>query len=121
MVLLIDDDRTVRDMIGTLLRREGMPLDTASDGEEAIEKLREREYRAVLLDLMLRRRNGLEVLKFLKNEKPSMMRRVVIVSAVSDQALNSLAERDQVWGTVRKPFDIRHLVDVVRACREQNG
>ena len=120
MVLLIDDDRTIRGMIGAVLRREGLQLDTASDGNEAIEKLRSGNYGAVLLDLMLRRTHGLEVLRFLKNERAELLRRTVIVSAASDQALRRLTERDLVWGVVSKPFDIRHLVDVVRACREQS-
>ena len=120
MVLIIDDDPNVRSLIGAVLRREGFSPDAAADGREAIEKLRRRDYSAVLLDLMLRQSQGLEVLRFLKSERPEMLRRVVIVSAASDQAIRRITEHELVWGLVRKPFDIRHLVDVVRACREQD-
>ena len=120
MVLLIDDDYNVRGLIGALLRREGLELDTAADGDEAISKLRSGDYQAVLLDLMLRDTHGLEVLRFLKAERAELLRRVVIVSAASERALGRLSERDLIWGVVSKPFDIKHLVNVVRACREQS-
>ena len=121
MVLLIDDDKVVRGLITSVLEREGMRIDVAADGADAIAKLRERSYRAILLDLLLPKSNGLEVLRFLKREQPSMLRRVVIVSAVSDIALRSLSDRDSLWGVVQKPFDIHHLVNVVRECRAQSS
>ncbi len=119
MVLVIDDDEFVRSLISAVLRREGIRVDTAGDSSQAIQKLRRRSYGAVLLDLLLRERDGLEVLHYLKSERPEMLRRVVLVTTANDQAIRRLTEHDQVWGVVRKPFDIEHLVEVVRACRAQ--
>ena len=119
MVLVIDDDETVRGLIAAVLSRDGMSLDLVGNRAQAISKLRRNSYRAVLLDLMLRRSDGLEILRYLKREKPDMLRRVVLVTTAPEQALRRLSEHDQVWGVVRKPFDIEHLVAVVRACREQ--
>ena len=119
MVLVIDDDKSVRTLISALLRRDGIHLDMASNSSEAIGKLRSGAYRAVLLDPMLRDVDGLEVLRHLKSEQPEMLRRTVIVTTASEQTVRGLAELDRVWGVVRKPFDIDHLLDVVRACRAQ--
>jgi DNA-binding response OmpR family regulator len=120
MVLLIDDDKSIQMLIGAVLRRDGMTLDTADDGKQAISKLRSGSYRAVLLDLLMRERDGLEVLRFLKTEQPEMLRRTVLVTTASDQTLRRLTEHDLVCGIVHKPFDIEHLLEVVRACRAQN-
>ncbi len=121
MVLVIDDDETVRGLIAAVLSRNGMSLDLVGSRAQAISKLRRNSYRAVLLDLMLRRSDGLEILRYLKREKPDMLRRVVLVTTAPEDALRRLSEHDQVWGVVRKPFDIDHLVAVVRACQEQPG
>jgi DNA-binding response OmpR family regulator len=119
MVLLIDDDPSIRALITVILRREGMDVELALNADEAIEKLRRRAYTTVLLDLMLRHSRGLEILHFLKKERPAMLRRVVVVSTASDHALRCIEERDLIWDAVRKPFEIGHLVEVVRACRAQ--
>jgi DNA-binding response OmpR family regulator len=119
MVLLIDDDTSVRTLIRAVLRREAISVDVAADAGEAIAKLRRRAYSAVLLDLMLGGSSGLEVLRFLKTERPEMLHRVVVVSTASDHALRCMAERALIWDVVRKPFEITHLVEVVRACRAQ--
>lgn len=108
-------------LVSAVLRRDGLSPTIAESGEEAIEKLRGGSYRAVLLDLMLREHEGLEVLRYLKNERPEMLRRVVLVTTAPDQALRRLTERDEIWDVVRKPFDIDHLLRVVRACRAQSG
>lgn len=121
MVLIIDDDKIVCRLMTAVLQREGMPTEIAGTGVEAIGKLRETDYRAVLLDVLLPDGDGLEVLRFIKRERPALMRRVVIVSAVSDRMLRSLSERDLVWGSVQKPFDVQNLVDVVRQCSEQTA
>jgi DNA-binding response OmpR family regulator len=120
MVLLIDDDKNIRALITTLLRREGIEVDVALDAEEAVGKLSSRTYGTVLLDLMLGDSSGLEILRFLKKQRPEMLRRVVVVSTASEQALRCMAERDMIWDAVRKPFEIAHLVEVVRACRAQS-
>ena len=119
MVLLIDDDKSIRALITAILRREGIGVDVALNAEEAIAKLSRRAYATVLLDLMLRDSSGLEVLHFIKNERPAMLRRVVVVSTASDQTLRCMAERDMIWDAVRKPFEIGHLVEVIHACRAQ--
>ena len=119
MVLLVDDDIGIRGLIKTVLSRDGIQIDVAVDGEEATRKLRQKDYRVVLLDLMMPKCNGLEVLRFIKHEMPAMMRRVIILTAVSDHALRDLKESDEVWALMRKPFDIRRLVAEVRACSGQ--
>lgn len=98
-----------------------MTLDTAGDGNVAIDKLRTSSYCAVLLEPLLRGTEGLEVLRFLRAEQPAMLPRVVLVTTASDQALRRLTERDLVWDVVRKPFDIHHLINVVRACGAQRN
>jgi two-component system alkaline phosphatase synthesis response regulator PhoP len=67
-VLIVDDDDPIRTMVERVLRRARFDVGSARDGYEAIEKLARNDYRAILLDLMMPRIDGLGVLHFL--EKP---------------------------------------------------
>ena len=60
-VLVVDDEKLIVKGIRFSLEQEGMEVDCAYDGEEALNMAREKEYDMVLLDLMLPKVNGLEV------------------------------------------------------------
>jgi DNA-binding response OmpR family regulator len=117
MVLLIDDDPCVRSLLGALMARDGLAHETACDGAEAIARLRRRDYGAVVLDLILPKRNGFEVLGFLKAERPHMLERVVVITAATESTLRDFDDRRHVAAMLRKPFDIIELRDAVRRAR----
>lgn len=114
-VLVADDDPMVQQMFRTLLEREGIRADVVSDGHTAVQLVRSREYHALLLDLMLPRMNGFEVIRDLKCVKPNMLKRVIVVTAVSERTLQYLDRKD-VRTVIRKPFDIADLIAEVRGC-----
>jgi DNA-binding response OmpR family regulator len=112
-ILIVDDDDTIRALVVTVLRRRGYRLDTARNGVEAVEKLTACRYSLVILDLMMPRMSGYEVLEQLRAQ-PEVTRPLVLV-------LTAGLERrpfDQgfVVGTIHKPFDIELLVDTVSGC-----
>lgn len=103
-------------MISTVLGREGFDYDVAEDGEAACHKLRRREYDVIVLDLMLPKMNGFEVIRFLKADRPAMLARVIVVTAVAEATLRDFDDEKLVWRLLRKPFDIAELVSNARAC-----
>ena len=62
-ILVVDDDSGLREQLKTSLTRERYDVDTAADGEEALDKLFGNSYDLVVLDIMLPKRDGLAVLK----------------------------------------------------------
>ena len=60
-ILVVDDEKLIVKGIRFSLEQDGMQVDCAYDGEEALEKARENKYNAILLDLMLPKIDGLEV------------------------------------------------------------
>jgi DNA-binding response OmpR family regulator len=62
-VLLIEDDYYIRDLYKTVFTKAGYTVDTAEDGEVGIEKNNRDKYDALLLDIMMPKMNGIEVLK----------------------------------------------------------
>lgn len=114
-VLLIEDDPGIQGLVKVLLNRRGMELDIASDGLAGLELLRQKEYGALLLDLMLPKLNGFEIVRELKMLAPELLKKTVVITAASDATLHSL-DRTLVRQVLRKPFAISELTTAVEQC-----
>jgi CheY-like chemotaxis protein len=112
-ILIVDDDDPIRALLVTVLRRRGFPADSARNGVEALELLASCRYSLVVLDLMMPRMNGYEVLDHVGGMPPTTRPLVLVLTA-------GLGQRDFdtsfVVGTIQKPFDIELLVDTVAGC-----
>lgn len=69
-VLIVEDDQFLREFYQELLESEGLEIDTASDGEIAVSKIHQGGYDLVLLDIMLPKKDGLEILRETKMNPP---------------------------------------------------
>ncbi len=116
-VLCADDDPNVRALCAAALRRAGYAVDEAVDGREAREKLEQKQYSAVLLDLSMPYLHGTTLLSMLHREKPDVMRRVIVVTGVPDAAI---AEIQHVASVLRKPLAIDVVVRAVLDCCSQD-
>lgn len=65
-ILIVEDDQFLREFYQELLLEEGYLIDVAADGEVGLEKIRNNDYDLVLLDIMLPKKDGLQVLRDLK-------------------------------------------------------
>ena len=116
-VLLVEDDYAVSQSIETMLKKEGMIVDTTDLGEDGLEIGKLYDYDIIILDLMLPDMNGYEVLKSLRAAKVNTP--VLILSGLSepDKKVYSTAEQkeglrnfiSQVCGNQAK-YNSRHLV-----------
>ena len=120
LALVVDDDRTVRDVVTRYLDRAGYRVDVAGDGEQALSAVASRAPDIVILDLMLPRLSGLEVCRRLRSQSVGVP--IVMLTALGE-------EEDRVLGLelgaddyVTKPFSPRELVlrvaSVLRRFRE---
>jgi CheY-like chemotaxis protein len=114
-VLVADDDFAIRQLVCTIIKREGLDVDCVIDGAEAIEKLSQNEYAVVLLDLMMPRVDGFGVVEYLKSHPPSQKPVVLIISAYADQKFKEV-DATIVTGVIRKPFEVAELGTIVRYC-----
>jgi len=69
-ILVVEDDQFLRDLYNELLREEGYEVDLSSDGEEGLTKMQKGGYDLILLDIMLPKIDGLEVLRRVNKQKP---------------------------------------------------
>ncbi|HEX2836469.1 MAG TPA: response regulator [Thermoanaerobaculia bacterium] len=114
-VLIADDDFSIRQLVCTIVKREGLEVDCVADGAEAIEKLQEHEYAVVLLDLMMPRVDGFGVVEYLRHHPPTHKPVVLVVTAYADQKFKEV-DPNIVSGVLRKPFEVAELGTVVRLC-----
>ena len=111
-ILVVDDDDAIRALVSTVLRRRGLRVDHARNGVEALERLAECDYALVVLDLMMPRMSGYELLENIASSEQS--RPLVLVLTAGFQTRHF--HPGLVVGSIQKPFDIELLVDTVTGC-----
>lgn len=109
VVLLVDDEKVVRDVGRKMLTKLGFDVVEASDGESAIEIFRERfaEINCVLLDLTMPRVDGVECLKNLLEIKNDV--RVIVTSGYDEGEVSKLFTTGEMKSFLQKPFEFSTL------------
>ncbi|MGX7013106.1 response regulator YycF [Vagococcus silagei] len=117
-ILVVDDEKPISDIVKFNLTKEGYEVFTAFDGEEAIERVVEIEPDLILLDLMLPKKDGLEVCREVRKnyEMPIIM--VTAKDSEIDKVLGLELGADDY---VTKPFSNRELVARVKANLRRQG
>jgi two-component system nitrogen regulation response regulator NtrX len=102
-ILVVDDDRTTRHLLGGVLTKAGFKTTVAKDGAEALEALRHGRFDLMLLDVWMPKLNGLELLEHIQAWK----RRPRVVVMTSDDAPQTLLEavRQQAFRYIHKPYN----------------
>jgi CheY-like chemotaxis protein len=114
-VLVADDDQAIRQLVCTILQREGLDVDCAADGAEAVDFLRQKEYAVVLVDLMMPRVDGFGVIEHIRTHPPAFKPVVLVITAYADQKFKEV-DPTIVTGVVRKPFEVADIGNIVRLC-----
>lgn len=114
-ILVADDDRAIRQLLVTIIRREGLDVDCAENGRGAIDLLGQHNHAVILLDLMMPTLSGFEVIEVLKENPPALKPVVLVVTAYADQKFKTV-ESDIVAGVIRKPFEVADLGNLIRLC-----
>ena len=116
-VLVVDDEEVIRDVLSSLLLREGHRVREASTGAAALAAAEEEAFDVVLLDLMLPDRPGMDVLREIKRRDPAAV--VVVVTAYSSIESAIAAMREGAFHYIPKPFQNEEVVLTVRKGGEQ--
>ena len=120
-LLVVDDDKAIRSLITAVLSRKGYSVETARNGEEALEVIAVKTFEAIILDLMMPKVDGFEVIEHLARTAPEQLKRgVIVLTAVASKDLRKL-DGSRVFRVLRKPFDLDELLSVVTDCIEGNA
>jgi len=109
-ILIVDDEEDTRRFIADLLSGAGYEVETASDGLEAMAALHLSRFDAVLLDLMMPRVDGYQVLRYLSDDWSTAPVPVIVVSCRQDEESRSYTKMFGSARHLRKPFEPRELL-----------
>ena len=114
-VLIVEDERDIRDLVLFHLEREGFQVSNASSGEEALRQVRHASPDLVLLDLMLPAMGGLEVCRKLRQDPATVALPIVMLTAKGDEVDRVLGLELGADDYIVKPFSPKELLARVRA------
>jgi DNA-binding NtrC family response regulator len=118
-ILIVDDEPGMRRYLQTVLELDSYKVSTASNGEEAVDKVRRDRPDVVLLDMVMPGPDGLETLKRIREAQPST--KVVMLSCVRDTRKVAMAMRLGAHDYLSKPVQKEEMDDVLRFCLENPG
>ena len=112
-ILLVDDEPYILRSLSYLLTREGYAVETASNGEEGLERLRMVHPPLVFLDIMMPRMNGYEVCEQIKQDPALAVTYVIMLSAKRQQIDRERAMLGGADEYMTKPFSPREVAERV--------
>ncbi|PJE58275.1 MAG: response regulator [Candidatus Portnoybacteria bacterium CG10_big_fil_rev_8_21_14_0_10_36_7] len=114
-ILIVEDETYIRDLYVQILLKEGYLVDSASDGEEAYVKISKKEYDLILLDIILPKIDGLQVLEKLKKESIKISAPVVLLTNLSQEVVVAKAVDYGVRGyMVKSDLTPQDIINEVR-------
>ena len=112
-VLITEDEPNIAESLTFILNREGYDVSTVLDGEAALQRLRSDPPDIMILDVMLPRLNGFEVLKLVKADPALKALPVMILTAKGQAHDRRMAEEIGASAFITKPFSNRDIVEQV--------
>jgi len=106
-VLVVDDEPDAVELLTEFLRAKGYEVITASDGEEALRKVKEDRPHLILLDVRMPKLNGMEVLRRVREIDREVG--VIMVTAVNEEETGREALKLGAFDYITKPLDLKYL------------
>ncbi len=114
-ILVADDEPFVQRSLSFVLRKEGFEVEVASNGEEAMQKVRKLKPKIIFLDLVMPRMNGFEVCKTIKSDKELSNSYVIILTCKGQEADKEKGLSLGANDFITKPFSPKEIVTRVRS------
>ncbi len=118
-ILVVDDDREIREYMETFLKKDGFEVKTLEDPQRAVDEVREGDYHLVILDLMMPKMDGLEVLKRIRAVDDD----IAVVIFTGYPSLESAVDtmKFEVIDYLKKPFNPEDFREVIERVMRKKG
>jgi two-component system response regulator HydG len=114
-LLIVDDNISLCKTLSFVLRRKGYAIITAKDGAEAIEKVKERSFDMIFMDIKMPHMNGVDTYKRIKEIRPEAL--VIMITAYAVDDLVKEALQEGAYGVLYKPLDIDKMVALIEKVK----
>src|SRR4030042_6814340 len=116
-ILIVDDEENFRHMLSVILVKEGYEVETASDGEEGLQKALGSPFDQILCDIRMARMDGLEFLKEIK--KTEVEATIIVMSAYGTVDIAIEAMKRGAYDYISKPFKPDEIILTLRKAEER--
>jgi len=113
-ILVVDDERSMRDFLKILLEKEGHDVITVENGKAALIALQKQSFEAVVTDIRMPGMTGIELLEEIKEELPDMPVIMITAFASPDDAV--LAMKNGAFDYITKPFNVDEIKSVIESA-----
>jgi DNA-binding response OmpR family regulator len=114
-ILIAEDEPSILEALAFVLRRAGWTVQTVTDGEAVMSAVRRESPRVLVLDIMLPKRSGFEVLRQIRTSEGTASLPVLVLTAKGQQQDRRVAEEFGADSFVTKPYSNADVVNAVRA------
>ncbi len=118
-ILVVDDERSMRDFLKILLSKEGYKVETAAGGTEALQLLEEQTFNLVISDIKMDGMSGLELLNEIKEQNHSLP--VVMITAFASPDDAVFAMKNGAFDYISKPFNVDEIKSVIIAATSKTS
>jgi len=116
-ILVIDDEKSMREFLEIVLSKEGYSVSVASDGEKAVQLLEEDIFDLVISDIRMPKMSGIEVLKAVKKVSPETV--VIMVTAFASTETAIEAMKEGAYNYLIKPFKVDEVKIIIKNALEK--
>ena len=117
-ILIVDDEKNFRELLRAILKKRGYMADCASNGADAVRAMKAEEYDIVITDLMMDGMNGLELIKYMKENR--IKSRCIVITAYASIETAVEAIREGAFSYFIKSsnpqeliFEIEKIVEII--------
>jgi phosphate regulon transcriptional regulator PhoB len=114
-ILIVDDEPDIVELVTYNLKKDGFRIATASDGEEALHKIRKDKYDLVVLDLMLPGIQGVEICRIIRNDPKTAGTPIIMLTAKGEEVDRVIGLESGADDYMTKPFSARELIARIKA------
>jgi phosphate regulon transcriptional regulator PhoB len=120
-ILIVDDEADIVDLVSYNLKKDGFRVATASDGEQALNKIRKEKFDLVVLDLMLPGIPGVELCRMIRNDSKTAATPIIMLTAKGEEVDRVIGLESGADDYVTKPFSARELIARIKAVLRRTG
>lgn len=118
-ILVVDDDKGMREFLDIMLTREGYDVSCARDAGEGLDRCRKQRFDLIITDLRMPKIDGIEFLKSVKDVSPESL--VILITAYASGETAVRAMKEGAYDYIEKDFNIEEFTSTIRSALESNG
>ena len=118
-ILVVDDERSMREFLGIMLAKEGFQVTQCSDGETALCQVEEEIFDLVIMDIRMPKMDGITVLERIKEMAPETVVIMITAFASTDTAVQAM--KKGAYDYITKPFKIDEIKLIIRNALERKA